>query len=73
MKHFRVGQRVRLTDYGMGTVEAFNPEHQLSVRVLREIMLQTGGELFLAGGSYDITQKHLGAGIYSVSTIERKG
>jgi len=35
---------------------------------LREIMLRTDGELILAGGIYDITQRSLGAGVYSVST-----
>ena len=39
---------------------------------LREIMLSTGGELILLGRVYDITSKHLGGGIYRVSTKEQK-
>lgn len=38
---------------------------------LRAIMLRTEGELILSGGIYGITQKHLGAGVYSVSTKKR--
>jgi len=38
---------------------------------LWEIMLSTGGELLLAGRIYDITSKHLGAGVYRVCTKVR--
>lgn len=39
---------------------------------LREIMLSTGGEMILLARLYEITSKHLGGGVYRVSTKEKK-
>lgn len=40
-------------------------------KVLREIMLQTGGWMFAHGRQYDIQSKHLGAGVYRLSLKAR--
>jgi hypothetical protein len=39
--------------------------------VLRKILLDTGGGMMLAGYFYDITSKHLGAGVYRVTTVRQ--
>ena len=40
---------------------------------LKELLLSTGGEVFLAGRFYDITTKHLGVGVYKISTKIKDG
>ena len=37
---------------------------------LREVLLNTGGSIIANGRLYDITPKHLGAGVYKV-TLKR--
>lgn len=44
--------------YGHGTVER---------KELKEIMLQTGGEMMACGELWEIKSKHLGAGVYKLS------
>ena len=38
---------------------------------LREVLLDTGGSVLARGSLYDITPKHLGAGVYKV-TLKRR-
>lgn len=40
--------------------------------ILREIMLHTGGDILVAGQTYDITQKSLGAGVYQLKLKKKE-
>ena len=40
----------------------------VTAKVLKKMLLDTGGQLLLAGRLYDITSKHQGAGVYRVCT-----
>lgn len=55
---------------------ASSPTHRhgtVTREELREIMLQTGGQVFACGALYDIKAKPLGAGIYRVSLQRWEG
>ncbi|MDO8641886.1 MAG: hypothetical protein Q7R33_10210 [Nitrosarchaeum sp.] len=39
---------------------------------LKETLLATGGWILACGKSWDIKNKHLGAGVYSVFIVERQ-
>ena len=39
---------------------------------LRKLLMETGGQLMASGKLWNITSKHLGAGIYKVSTKQWK-
>ena len=39
---------------------------------LKKLLLDTGGQIMAQGSLWEITSKHLGAGVYRVSTKRRK-